>query len=140
MINFIKVIILLIFLISCSNVVSPNNNANNNSSTNNNNNITKNMFLKVRIKGESNTKAFYKEIQMYAKDIDFNINNKTYSYTETFNGGYYLCTDKKGNIIDTQKYIFDDKIKFNYNSKDNQKKLNGYIWIGYNSNLFFRNN
>ena len=76
---------------------------------------------------------------MYAKDIDFSINNKTYSYTADFNGGYYLCVDKTGNLIDTQKYIFDNKIKFDYNSSDRQKTLNGYIWLGYNSVLFFRN-
>lgn len=98
------------------------------------------MYIKVRVKGESNNKAFLKYDNMYAKDIDFNINNKTYSYTANFNNGYYLCTDNTGNFIDTQKYIFDNEIKFDYNSNDTQKTLNGYIWIGNSSHLFFRNN
>lgn len=139
--NFIKyltLITILIFASSCNNSYKPNNSTNNN--TNNNNNGTiKNMYLKVRVNGESNNKAFLKYDNMYAKDIDFSINNKTYSYTADFNNGSYLCTDKTGNFIDTQKYIFDNKIEFDYNSKDNKKVLNGYIWVGYNSILFFRN-
>lgn len=140
--NFIKyltLITILIFASSCNNSYKPNNSTNNN--TNNNNNGTiKNMYLKVRVNGESNNKAFLKYDNMYAKDIDFSINNKTYSYTADFNNGSYLCTDKTGNFIDTQKYIFNNKIKFDYSSSDNQKTLNGYIWIGNSSHLFFRNN
>lgn len=144
--NLIKSLTLITVLIlasSCNNSYKPNNSANNNTNnnnTNNNNPTTKTMHLKVRVKGESNNKAFLKYDNMYAKDIDFNINNKTYSYTADFNNGYYLCTDNTGNFIDTQKYIFDNKIKFDYNSSDSQKTLNGYIWIGNNSHLFFRNN
>ncbi|AGA66347.1 hypothetical protein BPP43_05485 [Brachyspira pilosicoli P43/6/78] len=148
--NLIKSLTLITVLIlasSCNNSYKPNNSANNNTNnnnTNNNNPTTKTMHLKVRVKGESNNKAFLKYDNMYAKDIDFSINNKTYSYTADFNNGYYLCVDKagvlRGNYIDTQKYIFDNKIEFDYNSKDTQKTLNGYIWIGYDSHLFFRNN
>lgn len=147
--NLIKSLTLITVLIlasSCNNSYKPNNSANNNTNnnnTNNNNPTTKTMHLKVRVKGESNNKAFLKYDNMYAKDIDFSINNKTYSYTADFNNGYYLCVDKagvlRGNYIDTQKYIFDNKIEFDYNSKDNKKVLNGYIWVGYNSILFFRN-
>lgn len=90
--NFIKyltLITILIFASSCNNSYKPNNNTNNN-----NNGTIKNMYLKVRVNGESNNKALYKETLMYAKDIDFSINNKTYSYTADFNNGYYLCIDK----------------------------------------------
>ena len=144
--NLIKffILIILLFALGCNNSYKPNNNNTNNNTNNNNtnNNITaaKSMYLKVRVKGESNNKAFLKYDNMYAKDIDFSINNKTYSYTADFNNGYYLCTDNTGNFIDTQKYIFDNKIKFDYNSSNTQKKLNGYIWIGNSSHLFFRNN
>ena len=98
--NLIKSLTLITVLIlasSCNNSYKPNNSANNNTNnnnTNNNNPTTKTMHLKVRVKGESNNKAFYKETLMYAKDIDFSINNKTYSYTADFNNGYYLCIDK----------------------------------------------
>ena len=136
LIKSLTLITVLIFVSSCNNSYKPNNSTNNN---NNNTNTSKTMYLKVRVNGESKNKAFYKETSMYAKDIDFSINNKTYSYTADFNGGYYLCVDKTGNLIDTQKYIFDNKIEFDYNSKDNKKVLNGYIWLGYNSILFFRN-
>ncbi|MEI0610958.1 hypothetical protein [Brachyspira pilosicoli] len=139
LIKSLTLIIVLILALSCNNSYKPNNSANNNTN-NNNTNTSKTMYIKVRVKGESNNKAFLKYENMYAKDIDFSINNKTYSYTANFNNGSYLCTDRTGNFIDTQKYIFDNKIKFNYNSSDTQKTLNGYIWIGNSSHLFFRNN
>lgn len=139
LIKSLTLITVLIFVSSCNNSYKPNNSANNNTN-NNNTNTSKTMYIKVRVKGESNNKAFLKYDNMYAKDIDFNINNKTYSYTANFNNGYYLCTDNTGNFIDTQKYIFDNEIKFDYNSNDTQKTLNGYIWIGNSSHLFFRNN
>ncbi|MEI0529973.1 hypothetical protein R4I97_00280 [Brachyspira pilosicoli] len=132
LIKSLTLIIVLILALSCNNSYKPNNN--------NNNNTTKSMYLKVRVNGESNNEAFLKYGNMYAKDIDFSINNKTYSYTADFNNGYYLCTDTTGNYIDTKKYIFDNEIKFDYNSSDTQKTLNGYIWIGNSSHLFFRNN
>ena len=144
--NFIKffILIILLFALGCNNSYKPNNNTSNNNTNNNNtnNNIitNKSMYIKVKVNGESNNKAFLKYDNMYAKDIDFSINNKTYSYTADFNNGYYLCTYKTGNFIDTKKYIFDGKIQFDYKSNDKQKKLNGYIWIGNSSHLFFRNN
>lgn len=140
LIKSLTLITLLIFASSCNNSYKPNNSANNNTNNNNNTNTSKTMYIKVRVKWESNNKAFLKYDNMYAKDIDFSINNKTYSYTANFNNGSYLCTDRTGNFIDTQKYIFDNEIKFDYNSNDTQKTLNGYIWIGNSSHLFFRNN